>query len=288
MLSSRHPTTPTTLFTLARPEGVAQTPVIVEVPHAGTLVPPSVLARMVAPARCVVRDADLWVDEIYGSVPTVGATLLAAHYSRYVVDLNRADDAIDSESVEGADDKLQAPRGVIWRLSSDRDRVLTSPLPRVEFEARLRTYYAPYHLALHDLIREVRKRFGYAIVLAAHSMPSVNGPRTGVVSDVGSVRARADFVPGTRGRTSASGRLIDWLDAFLKRRNYDVRHDVPYAGGFTTQHYGRPADGVHVIQLEMARRLYMDEQACTRRPVAFETLQNTCRDLVAEIATVVP
>ena len=117
---------------------------------------------------------------------------------------------------------------------------------------------------------------------------TVNGPRTGAITDVGSVRARADFVPGTRGRTSASGRLIDWVDAFLKQRKYDVRHDVPYAGGFTTQHYGRPADGVHVIQLEMARRLYMDEPTCTPIPRAFEALQNTCRDLVAEIATVKP
>lgn len=243
---------------------------------------------MIAPARCIARDADLWVDELHRDAPLVGATLLSATYSRYVVDLNRAEDAIDNEAVEGADDKLQAPRGVIWRLSSDRDRVLASPLTRKEYEARLRDFYAPYHLALHELIQEKKAKFGYAIVLAAHSMPSVNGPRTGGVSDAGSVRARADFVPGTRGRTSASGRLIDALDGFLARRGFDVRHDVPYAGGHTTQHYGRPANHVHVIQLEMARRLYMDEPSCTRHPEAFASLQNTCRELVKELATVAP
>jgi N-formylglutamate deformylase len=256
----------------------AETCVIVEVPHAGIFVPAECLAELCAPARAIARDADLYVDEIYAGAPSAGASLLAARLSRYVVDLNRGEEDIDAESVEGGPASSRAPRGIIWRLSSDRDRVLTGPLPRKSFEHRVRSFYRPYHERLQALIADKRARFGRAIVLAAHSMPSVG--RRGH-TDLDAVRA--DVVPGTRGRTSAAGPIIDLVDQFFRTRGFEVRHDLPYSGGFTTQHYGRPADGVHVIQIELARRLYMDEFTLLPSPERMEKLRALCTDLVGAV-----
>jgi N-formylglutamate amidohydrolase len=258
-------------------------PVIVEVPHAGVLVPPDVLAETTVSARSIGRDADLFVDQLFADAPERGATLLGARLSRYVVDLNRGEADVDGDAVRGMSNAVPAPRGVIWRLSSDRERVLEGPLSRARFDARLTQYYRPYHARLEALIAEAKARHGFAFVLAAHSMPSVG--RSGHTDDR---QSRADIVPGTRGRTSASATYIDLVDAFFRDRGFRVRHDVPYSGGFTTQHYGRPSSHVHVVQLELSRRLYMDEQTLTPLPVAFAELRAQCAELVRELCAMRP
>lgn len=252
-----------------------------EVPHAGLALDAEALATLVAPACSIARDADAFVDELYADAPDEGATLLCAGVSRYLVDLNRAESDVDSLSVHGAPDGQRAPRGLIWRVTSDGGPVLAHPLPRAELTRRLDLYYRPYHAALAELIEEKRRRFGYAIVLAAHSMPSTGrapGERA---------TARADVVPGTRGRTSASGALIDAVDRRLRSAGVTVAHDEPYKGGFTTQHYGRPSLGVHVIQVELARRLYMSEPTVTRG-AGFAATRALCRELVATLASLAP
>jgi N-formylglutamate amidohydrolase len=89
-------------------------------------------------------------------------------------------------------------------------------------------------------------------------------------------------VPGTRGRRSAAPRFIDFVEEHARRHGWSVRHDDPYAGGFTTQHYGRPEQGVHVVQVELARRLYLDE-ATLRPGPDFARVRRWCRELVAEL-----
>ena len=118
------------------------------------------------------------------------------------------------------------------------------------------------------------------MVLAGHSMPSVG--RAGSADD----RNRADVVPGTRGRTSAAGRFIDVVDGHAAQRGWSVRHDEPYRGGFTTQFYGRPANGIHVVQIELARRLYMNEESLTPKPAEFPSTRAWCRALVAKVAKI--
>jgi len=267
-------------FSLVEPAGdadVPETPLVVEVPHAGLHVCPQTLARLVAPARSLGRDADLHVDELYADAPARGATLLVSHVSRYVVDLNRSETDVDAESVEGGSAQLRATRGVIWRLTSDGGRVLDAPLPRAELTRRLDTYYRPYHAALAAVLERKRAKFGFAVLLAAHSMPSVS--RTGH-GDTPSVRA--DVVPGTRGRTSAAPGFIDAVDAHARAAGLSVAHDDPYQGGYTTQHYGRPDLGVHVVQVELARRLYMDEPTLTKN-AGFPRLRAWCADLVTAL-----
>ena len=264
------------MFTVHEPER-DETALIVEIPHAGVHVPPRYLADLLASGRALGRDADLYVDELYASAHHEGATVLAARTSRYVVDLNRAETDIDPQAVDGTSDG-HSPRGLIWRLTTEGDRALLRPLTREAFEARLDAIYRPYHTALARLIERKKARFGYAVVLAAHSMPSIGRVAHG---DVGSTRA--DVVPGTRGRTSADRRLIDAVEAHARAAGYSVAHDEPYKGGFTTQHYGRPAFGVHVVQVEVARRLYMDETTLQHRPGRFQALSTWCRQLVAKL-----
>lgn len=264
------------------PPTTEETPLVVEVPHAGLQVDGPALATLVAPARAIGRDADLYVDELYEDVPSTGATLLCAHVSRYVVDLNRSETDLDAESVEGAPRTARATRGIVWRLTSDAQRVLEGPLPRRELERRLELAYRPYHRTLASLLEQKRAKFGFALLLAAHSMPSVGRAGHGDPSAV-----RADVVPGTRGRTSASGAIIDVVDQHARATGLSVAHDDPYQGGFTTQHYGRPDLAVHVVQVELARRLYMDE-ATLQKNAHFDRQKAWCTALAQRLGRARP
>jgi N-formylglutamate deformylase len=262
------------VFTLRHPER-NEVPVVVEIPHAGLELPPQFLPPLRAPLHAIGRDADLFVDRLYTDAPLEGATLLIAHTSRYVVDLNRGEGDVDADAVEGATSARRASRGVVWRLTGDGEPVLTRRLTRAELEVRLDEIHRPYHRALRGALERKIERFGYAILLAAHSMPSA--------SREGGQDARADVVPGTCGRTSAGARFIDAVEDHARAAGFTVRHDEPYKGGFTTQHYGRPGQAVHAVQVELARRLYMDEATLTARPDAFEALRRWCRTLVAKL-----
>ena len=259
------------LFSVVEPEqGARETPVVVEVPHAGLVVPAPYLAGLVAPARAIGRDADLYVDELYADAPACGATLIVAHTSRYVVDLNRSEDDWD-------DNPSRMPRGLVWRLTTDGEPALARSLTPREVEERIETVHRPYHRALAAALERKRSRFGFAILLAAHSMPSV--ARTGHVDASAS---RADVVPGTQGRTTAADTVIDAVDAHARARRFTVRHDDPYRGGYSTRHYGRPREGIHAVQVELARRLYMDE-GTLERSARFEALRGWCCGLVEKL-----
>jgi N-formylglutamate deformylase len=264
-------------FEVFEPTG-RETPVVVEIPHAGLDLPAPCLETLAAPARALARDADLYVDALYEDAMAEGASVLVARASRYVIDVNRAPSDIDGEVVEGERTHPTWHHGLVWRTTSDGDPALARKLTRAELEERLDHVWRPYHRALAELLERKRARFGIAVVLAAHSMPSVE-------RDPSSRPAgpRADVVPGTRGRTSAAGPFIDAVEAHAAARGWSVRHDDPYAGGFTTQHYGRPEQGVHVVQVELARRLYLDES--TLRPTRdFPAVRQWCRGLVAKLA----
>src|SRR5690606_31342028 len=122
-------------FSVDRPEG-GETPVVVEVPHAGLTVDPLALATLIAPARSLGRDADLYADELFADAPACGATLLRAHVSRYVCDLNRAPDEID-EQTSPVGTARSAPHGLIWRRTTEGRPALARPLPPEEVQRRL-------------------------------------------------------------------------------------------------------------------------------------------------------
>jgi len=252
-------------------------PLVVEVPHASVRVGPRALATLNAPARAIGMDADLYVDQLYRHAPRFGATLLVARVSRYVCDLNRAESDVDASTVEGAAPR-SLPHGLIWRDTTEAQPALTRKLSRAEFERRRDTIYRPYHQALDEILREKHARFGYAILLAAHSMPSMG--RAGH-ADPGA--RRADVVPGTQGRTTAGSRVIAAVEAEAKRAGLSLQHDDPYRGGYTTVHYGRPLQGFHAIQVELSRSLYMDEASLTKLPELFQNTEDFCTGLVQSL-----
>lgn len=252
-------------------EPADDTPVLVEVPHAGMWVDAEAATWTAVPTHCLARDADLYVDELFADAPELGATLQRARMSRFLVDLNRGEDDYDRLAVEGGSD-VDRPRGVIWRVASDGSAVLRDRLPRSEWERRMDRFHRPYHRSLRTILDRKRERFGFAVMICAHSMPT---PRRSFGTS-----PPADVVPGTRGRTSAADRYIDLVDTVARERGWKVRHDVPYRGGYATGHYGRPDDGVHAVQVELARRLYMDERSLARTPDGFEATRGFARDLV--------
>lgn len=257
-----------------------RSPVLVEVPHAGLAIPAALQTEILASHAALQRDADLHVDKLYKHAPEVGAALLTARYSRYVVDLNRAPDDVDLEPPfpgNGRGSMGAQPRGVVWRVTTEGRPVLRRPLDEAGLRQRIALYHAPYHARLQAELTSIREQFGFAILVAGHSMPSSvrRGGRE--------VERRADIVPGTLGRSSAHPRVIDLVDAHFRAAGLTVRHDDPYRGGFTTGHYGRPAQGVHAIQIEINRALYMDELTCATKPGDFERLQALLRDLVEQL-----
>lgn len=257
-------------FRLSRPER-GESPVIVEVPHAGLRMDAASLAYCAAMGRNLGRDADLFVDELFGDAVSAGATLLCAEMSRYVCDLNRHPGDFDSQtsSTGGAE---PAPHGVIWRKSTDGRPALTSTLPASEVERRLTSFYEPYHRALREEVERKKQLFGMVILLSGHSMPSFG--RLG--------EARADIVPGTRTQTTAGRPVIAVVEQLALDFRLRLAHDDPYKGGHTTASYGKPAEGVHAIQVELARRLYMDEVHLVRA-AGFADCRRFCLELVRQL-----
>jgi N-formylglutamate amidohydrolase len=144
--------------------------------------------------------------------------------------------------------------------------------------ARIREHYFPYHQALKRLIDETVARFGVCLLIDCHSMPSVGGPMD---ADPGS--RRVDIVLGNCFDSSCSPAITAFAETVLRDLGYAVRRNVPYAGGFTTRHYGRPAEGVHTLQIEINRALYMDERRIAPLPTFAETAERMGR-LVAALA----
>lgn len=258
-------------FSVERPEG-PESPVVVEVPHAGIWVDPESLPTLAAPARALGFDADLYADELFQDAPRHGATLLKAHVSRYVCDLNRAPDDVDAQAARSGTAR-SAPHGLIWRRTTDGRPALTAPLDDHELERRLTFVYRPYHKTLTQLLQEKRDKFGFAVLLCGHTMPTFG--RLG--------ERRADIVPGTRGATSALADVIAVPERVASRYSFRLEHDSPYRGGHSTGAYGRPSERLHALQIEIARHLYMDEATLVRREPGFSTTRAFCRDLVVEL-----
>ncbi len=153
-------------------------------------------------------------------------------------------------------------------------------LPRRCSASRL--LYRPYHRVLGQLLEATRNRFGFYLLLDCHSMPSTTLPasRTGQ-------RGRVDIVLGDCHGTSCDPIVAETAQCFLIDKGYAVVRNAPYAGGFTTTHYGKPGEGGHCLQIEIGRSLYMDERSYERKPF-FAQLAADMRDLAATLAAIDP
>ncbi len=269
-------------YRLVEPE--TPTPLVVSVPHAGVLIPPEDRATVGADERTVLRDADLFVDRLWRGAPRLGAAFLVATHSRYVLDLNRS--PLDVDTLVCAEVEIPSrpnPRALIWRVSTEGKDVLPRPLTKAELESRIERVHRPYHEKLAALLEDRRRRFGYAILVDGHSMPSV-----GRVGHSDTDRRRADIVPGDVRGKSCSASLMTTVCAHFTEAGFEVRANDPYMGGYITRHHGRPGRGIHAVQIEVNRDLYMDEDACTFDDARALRLTPVLDDLLAALLLLDP
>lgn len=266
-------------FEVLSPPGVT-VPLVFNSPHSGAVYPASFLAASRLDPVALRKSEDCFVDELFGFALACGAPLLRAHFPRAYLDVNREPYELDPRMFDGRLPSFANSRsmrvagglGTIARIVGDQQEIYRSKLPVSEALDRIERLYKPYHRTLRGLLQDQQRRFGLAILIDCHSMPS-----TGLQRDEGQ---RADIVIGDRFGTSAAPFFVETLEEALRARGYRVGRNRPYAGGFITEHYGNPVNAVHAIQIEVNRGLYMDERAFTRS-TGFAGLQS---DLEAALA----
>lgn len=236
-------------------------PLLLTSPHSGSYYPPDFLAAARLDLARLRRSEDAFVDAIAAAGPALGIPLLAGRYARVYCDLNRGPWELDPEMfaeplpgfVTTATPKLAAGLGTLPKLGAQGEPIYRDKLPFAEAERRVRGVWEPFHARLAALIAEIRAAHGGVVLLDCHSMPELS--LAGLPP--------ADIVLGDAHGQSADPSLVGRLAALFTAQGLRVRRNHPYAGGYITRHYGRPAAGVHVVQIEMARPLYMDERSLT-------------------------
>ena len=250
------------LFRPARQE----TSVIFASPHSGRDYPAGFLAQSVLDARVIRSSEDAFVDDLFAAAPGLGAPLLAARLPRAYLDLNRAPDELDPALVEGVRRVVHNPRvtsglGVIPRVVANGRAIYSGKITLAEARRRLDLHWHPYHDALRDILTESRDAFGKAVLLDWHSMPheAIDGLS-------GRLRAVPDVVLGDRFGAAADPGIVERVEAAFAAEGLRVARNAPFAGAFISQRYGRPAQAIHVVQIEIDRSLYMDEATLEPKP----------------------
>jgi N-formylglutamate amidohydrolase len=245
-------------FSLFQP-ALQVVPVVVDVPHAGRRYPRAFVERARLPLRSLRRSEDAYVDRLFSQVVGLGAPLLVAEFPRAFLDVNREAYELDPRMFDGRLPAFANTRsmrvagglGTVPRIVGDAQEIYFGRIPVEEALARIDGLYRPYHAGLRSLVHRTQGAFGTCILVDAHSMPSSGLDRDGLV--------KADIILGDRFGTSAAGYIIDIAEAAFTRLGFSVTRNRPYAGGFITEHYGAPASGVHALQIEINRALYMNE-----------------------------
>lgn len=264
-------------FEIDSPE-TQSVPFVLNSPHSGRAYPKAFLDASRLDALAIRRSEDSFVDEVFAAAPRLGAPLLKAHFPRAYLDTNREPYELDPAMFHDAlpphantrSVRVAGGLGTIARVVADSTEIYRAPLSYAEAEHRIRTLYMPYHQRLSELLEATFRRFGCAVLLDCHSMPSMAGPMD---DDLGT--SRADIVLGDRYGVSAAPALTDAAERILTDLGYTVVRNTPYAGGFNTEHYGRPAQGLHALQIEINRALYMDEMRVARA----QGLKKLARDM---------
>ena len=241
-------------------------PIIFNSPHSGSAYPEAFLrvSRIDLPA--LRRSEDSFMDELIGGLSDRGFAVVRVHFPRSYVDVNREPYELDPRMFAGRLPSFANTRsmrvagglGTIPRVVGDGQEIYRERLAVDDALSRIETLYKPYHRALRRLINRVHQSFGTAVLVDCHSMPSI-----GVSRDE---PRRPDVVIGDRYGTSCAPLLPDRVEQTMGRLGYSVGRNKPYAGGFITEHYGNPASGLHVVQLELNRAVYMDERRRERGP----------------------
>jgi N-formylglutamate amidohydrolase len=236
-------------------------PLIFASPHSGRRYPPDLLADARVSLISLRRSEDAYVDELFAGAAAHGAAVLSAMIARAYIDLNRDPDELDPDmfderppfTAHASSARVQAGLGAIPRISGDGQAIYRRKLPLDEARRRIATVHRPYHAMLQNLVTETQEAFGCAVLVDCHSMPSAaRGAHA------------PDIVLGDRFGASCHPSVTALAEATLRRLGYRVARNTPFAGGHTTQTYGRPSGRIHALQIEINRALYVDERTLER------------------------
>lgn len=229
-------------------------PVVFSSPHSGRRYPRSLLGRSRLDALALRASEDAFVDLLFADAPRHGAPLVMADFPRAFVDVNRAVEELDPALILDAPRprarslRVSAGLGVVPRVVSENRPIYDGKLAWAEVRARLDSCYRPYHATLRSLLEEARRLFGVAILIDCHSMPS--DPRRA---------RRPDIILGDCFGAACAPDLAQRAAESFSRAGFAVGRNAPFAGGYITQHYGRPGQGIEALQIEIDRGLYLDE-----------------------------
>lgn len=256
-------------------------------PHSGADYPQDFLTASRLTLLQLRSSEDAFVDELFAAAPRNGAPLIAARMPRACVDLNRARDDLDPALIAGAERRSINPRvaaglGVIPRVVAEGRAIIPGKLSMAEAEQRITRWWQPYHVRLLSLMRESLAVSGAAILIDCHSMPRdalLNAPLVG--------GRRPEVILGDRFGASCDRWLIEAAAEFFGDAGFAVARNVPFAGGHITQAYGAPRRGVHALQIEIDRGLYMDEARIGRLP-EFNEVAARISEACAQLARLEP
>jgi N-formylglutamate amidohydrolase len=241
-------------------------PIVFNSPHSGSVYPDAFLQASRIDLAGLRRSEDSFMDELIAHLPERGFATMRAHFPRSYVDVNREPYELDPRMFVGRlpshantrSMRVAGGLGTIPRVVGDGQEIYRDRIDVDDAMARIEALYKPYHRALRRLLTHTQRLHGAALIVDCHSMPSV-----GVTRDE---PRRPDIVIGDRYGTSCAPILVDMIEATLQGRGYSVGRNKPYAGGFITEHYGQPANGLHAVQIELNRAIYMDERKRERGP----------------------
>jgi N-formylglutamate amidohydrolase len=275
---------PDAAFQLRRAGSPPPTPLVFASPHSGRCYPEDMMSAAALDAQAIRRSEDALVDDLIAPAPALGAALIAARFARAYIDLNREAFELDPsmfadelpEFAKARTARVAAGLGAIARVVSEGQEIYARKLTFAEARRRIEGAHRPYHAALERLVAEAHKAHGFAILIDWHSMPAA-------AARAGGRDRTCDFVLGDRFGAACAGALTQRVERELEAMGYRVARNTPYAGGYTTEHYGRPARRTHALQIEINRALYLDEAKLT--PTAgFDRLKTDMARLTTTLA----
>ena len=257
-------------------------PFVFNSPHSGRHYPERFLAMTRLDRTAIRRSEDCFVEELFCGAVALGAPLLRANFPRAYLDVNREPWELDPRMftepvpsfVNIRSARVAGGLGTVPKLVGEGLDIYAGRLPLAEAVQRIEAIYKPYHDCLRRLITRTHARFGCAVLIDCHSMP--------VSIRVGETGLRPDFIVGDRFGTAAAASLTERAISLLVEAGYTVAHNKPYAGGFITEHYGRPARGLHALQIEVNRGLYMNERTF-QKSAGFHPLADDLTRFVANL-----
>ncbi len=270
-------------FSVAAP-AQQRVPYVFNSPHSGTAYPQSFRDASRLPSLELRRSEDVAVDALFADVVPLGAPLLRAHFPRAWLDVNREPFELDPKlfaerlpaHANTTSLRVAGGLGTIPRLVAEDMPIYRRKPSLSEALLRIDTVYRPYHDALRRMMGDTVMTFGHAVLIDCHSMPSHAG---------GDGRERHDIIVGDRYGTACNGAVVREIMQCFSDLGYTVARNKPYAGGFITEHYGRPAKGLHAVQLEFNRALYLDEQRLVPND-HFARLKADIRSVMARVLSV--